>query len=212
MRIHTLPAWRLAFALTLALTLGACGVGKHQSPVSSDDAAGQTRPVIEEDQPAEYVTKSGDTLRTIAGRPEIYNDPDLWPLLLDANVASLGSKQGKSKLDGGIVLDVPRGQGEDALADAREKSRQAVVSSKGVKPRPTEEPMVTHAKPSPPAKKPAVTAGKPAAASDNAALPVPKTKKGGGLLPVLFFLLLLLAALAAVLYYFTKRDQKDQDA
>jgi hypothetical protein len=209
---------RLSLAAVLMLSLAACGVGKRQSPVGSDDEAGQTRPVsIEEDKPAQYVTKAGDTLRGIAGREEIYAEPDLWPLILDANTDSLGSQGPKKKLQAGIRLSIPRNVSEDALADAREKARQAAAAAKGGRkptPRATPAPVKHVVKAKAPvvhqaAPTPVPVAAKPVA---QAAKPVPKAKKSGGLLPVLFFLLLLLAVLAAVLFYFTRRDQKDGEA
>jgi hypothetical protein len=220
MRSHALI--RLSFVSLLALSLAACGVGKRQSPVGADDEAGQTKPVqIEEDKPAFYVTKTGDTLRSIAGRDEIYGEPDLWPLLLDANTDTLGAQSARSKLPSGIRLNVPRGQDQDALNDAREKARQAAAASKGPhKARVQEAPVADEyakamkAKAQPLAKaKPVVKAQTPVVAANPVSeepKPVPKAKKTGGLLPVLFFLLLLLAVLSAVLFYFTRRDQKDE--
>jgi hypothetical protein len=215
MRSHALI--RLSLAATLALSLAACGVGKRQSPVGSDDEAGQTRPVqIEEDKPSTYVTKAGDTLRNIAGREEIYSEPDLWPLLLDANSDALGSQSAKSKLQAGVRLKVPRGLDQDALNDAREKARQAAAANKSshAKAATTAAVKQQHVRVAPKpaypvAKKPAAVAAPPKPAAPVAAAPVPKAKKSGGLLPVLFFLLLLLAVLAAILFYFTRRDQKD---
>lgn len=233
MRPHALT--RLSLATLLMISLAACGVGKRQSPVATDDEAGQTKPVsIEEDKPSTYVTKSGDTLRGIAGRDEIYGEPDLWPALLDANLGTLGSQTDRSKLATGITLAIPRNLDEAALADAREKARQAAASTKAAhKPKSMEAPEVKHAVEKPvqvakaapvaaakPVKpvasapaKPAAKAAKASAKVETAdsAKPVPKVKKSGGLLPVLFFLLLLLAVLAAVLFYFTRRDQKDAE-
>ncbi len=100
MRSHALT--RLGLIAALALSLAACGVGQRQSPVGTDDEAGQTKPVqIEEDKPSFYVTKSGDTLRSIAGREEIYGEPDLWPLILDANADALGAQTRQEQAAGG---------------------------------------------------------------------------------------------------------------
>ena len=226
MRSHALT--RLSLATLLLFSLAACGVGKRQSPVATDDEAGLTKPVeIQEDQASTYVTKSGDTLRSIAGRDEIYGEPDLWPALLDANTASLGTQSERSKLAPGIVLNVPRNLDEAALADAREKARQAAAATKATaKPHSMEEPAlkqnaappvkVTKAQPTAlptrvAVKAPVAKAKHAVDSNAGAAKPVPKAKKSGGLLPVLFFLLLLLAVLAAVLFYFTRRDQKDAE-
>ncbi len=217
---------RLSLALILAMSLAACGVGKRQSPVATDDEAGQTKPVqIEEDKPNTYVSKSGDTLQSIAGRDEIYGEPDLWPVILDANQATLGEQTGRSRLAPGISLSIPRGLDDAALADAREKSRQASAANKAArKPKSMEAPAVRQeeAKPVAVSKAPAAAstksaskvskgAAKAAAPAATDARPVPKAKRSGGLMPVLFFLLLLLAILAAVLFYFTRRDQKDAE-
>jgi hypothetical protein len=215
MRSHALI--RLSLASVVVLSLAACGVGKRQSPVGSDDEAGQTRPVqIEEDKPSTYVTKAGDTLRNIAGREEIYSEPDLWPLLLDANSDALGTQSAKSKLQAGVRLRVPRGLDQDALNDAREKARQAAAANKGshakaVTTAAVKQKHVVRTVPvaKAPVKKPVVVAVAKPSPVEAAPAPVPKAKKTGGLLPVLFFLLLLLAVLAAVLFYFTRRDQKD---
>ena len=231
MRSHALT--RLSLAAVLMCGLAACGVGKRQSPVASDDEAGLTKPVqIEEEKPSVYVTKAGDTLQSIAGRDEIYGEPDLWPALLDANQGALGDQSGRSKLAAGISLAIPRGLDEAALADAREKARQAQASVKAVtKPKTLEAPAIQRrkaapvtvvkaapkleAKPVAPvtvAKAPVKAQAKPAAkAAPSTAKPVPKARRSSGLMPVLFFLLLLLAVLAAVLFYFTRRDQKDAE-
>lgn len=225
MRSHALT--RFSLAAVLMLSLAACGVGKRQSPVASDDEAGQTKPVqIEEEKPSIYITKSGDTLKSIAGRDEIYGEPDLWPAILDANQGALGEQSGRSKLAPGISLAIPRGLDEAALADAREKARQAAASVKAVsKPKTMEAPVIKREKaepvrvekaPAAPAAKPVAKAAKAtkSSAKDAAAAeakPVPKAKRSSGLMPVLFFLLLLLAVLAAVLFYFTRRDQKDAE-
>ena len=229
MRSHALTRFSLVALLLLGLT--ACGVGKRQSPVASDDEAGLTKPVqIEEEKPSIYVTKAGDKLSSIAGRDEIYGEPDLWPLILDANQGTLGEQTGRSKLAPGISLAIPRGLDDAALADAREKARQAAASVKAApKPKTMEAPVIHREKAKPvtvakavPTPKPEVKApAKPAKAVKSSkgsvkegasdAKPVPKAKRSGGLMPVLFFLLLLLAVLAAVLFYFTRRDQKDSE-
>lgn len=197
------------FLCAVLLVASGCGMGKSRSPVGSDEELGRTRAEAEEGKPSTYVTQAGDSLRSIASRPEIYGDADLWPLLLDANEGSLGSVSPGKRLQAGLSLDVPRSLSIDELDEAREKARQVAAANKASRPvkRPEAE-----AEPSaaPAAAKPAAKAA-PAAKAPEAkpAQAVPKARSGG-MLPILFLLLLVLAALGAVLYVFNKRDKQDQ--
>lgn len=198
------------FACALAVAvLSGCGMGKNQNPVASDEELGRTR-AEEEAQPGTYVTKAGDSLRSIAARPEIYGDAELWTLLMDAN-PDLGVLSARKKLDSGLSLKVPRSLSVEALEMARERARQMAASAKmsapAKKPEPEEAPA---AKPAKPGKAPAAKPSKAAEpAKAQAAQPVPRTKSGG-MLPILFLLLLVLAAIGAVLYVFSRRDKQDQ--
>jgi nucleoid-associated protein YgaU len=211
------------FACALAVAvLSGCGMGKNQNPVASDEELGRTR-AEEEAKPGNYVTKAGDSLRSIAARPEIYGDAELWTLLMDAN-PELGVVSARKKLASGLSLKVPRSLSVEALEMARERARQMAASSKmktpAKKPEPEAAP-VKAAHVSKPAKPAApIKPGKPAAApaakapaaepaKAQAAQPVPRAKSGG-MLPILFLLLLVLAAIGAVLYVFSRRDKQDQ--
>lgn len=210
-------------ALLLALSLGACGVGQRQSPVASDEEAGRTKAAMAEDEkPATYTTKAGDTLRDIAARPEIYGDPDLWPLIKGANNESVGQKSPGSRLKAGLVLEIPRGSTPEDLAEARLKARNAAAEAKNrpAAPKPAKTAPMVRAAHKPAAKplapipeaKPAKAEAKPEAkaaspAPVNAEKPAPK--RSGGMLPLFFLLLLVLAALGGVLYVFSRRDKQD---
>lgn len=190
------------------LALSGCGMGKKQSPVGSDEELGRTRAVAEDEMPASYVTRQGDTLRSIAARPEIYGDAELWPLLLDANETDLGSISPGKRLSEGLLLEVPRTMSTDEMDEARERARQYAATTKSrsaraVK-RPEAEPTVAPAA--------VETAEAQAPAPETApqeAQPVPEAKSGG-MMPVLLLLLLVLGALGAVLYVFSKRDKRDK--
>jgi hypothetical protein len=215
--------WKILFAFALIVTaLSGCGMGKNQNPVGSDEELGRTR-AEEEAKPGTYVTKQGDSLRSIANRPEIYGDAELWPLLQDAN-PELGSISAGKKLKAGISLKVPRSLSVDALDMARERARQAAASAKMKSPAKHPEPEPTAVRPKPMAKAPAKAEAKPmakaapapakaeakpVAPAPQAAQPVPRAKSGG-MLPILFLLLLVLAAIGAVLYVFSRRDKQDQ--
>lgn len=192
---------RLLVALCLALTLSACSTSKSQNPVASGDEVGKVSDDSfspGEEKPATYTAKKGDTLKKIAGRPEIYGDPNLWPLLQEANADKLGHSMSVNK---GVVLKIPRDLSSEQIDMAHEKARQIAAANK-----------MSEAPP-----KEAASAPTPMQHEVNAAaaptplppLPVPPVKKSGVLLPVLSVLLLILAGLAGVLFYFMKKDKKD---
>jgi hypothetical protein len=190
----------------LTLALGACGTGNHRNPVGSDEELGHTRGVEEEAKPATYVTRDGDTLRSIAARPEIYGDADLWPLLLDANAEALGSKSPGKVLAEGSVLKVPRSLSVEMLDEAREKAQQVAAAAKSAR-RPKTPALEPTAAPTAVSTKAPAQAAAPTPAEPR---PVPKAKSGGGMLPILLLLLLVLAALGGVLYVFSRKDKQDR--
>jgi hypothetical protein len=196
--------WMSLLGLVLILGLSACSTSKNQNPVASEEEVGKVADesfVPGDALPTHYTAKSGDTLRKIAGRPEIYGDPNLWPLLQEANAAKVGQSM---KVNKGVRLEIPRDASDEQKEMAREKARQLASANK-----------MSEA----PAKKPSKTAvaAETAVASSSSsatpvpAQPVPAAKKGGKLLPVLFVLLLILAALAALLFYFMKKEDKDKN-
>lgn len=228
MKLRLSPRW---LALALVLPLSACGVGQRQNPVASDGELGTTSAVqVEDEKPTTYTTKGGDTLASIAGRPEIYGDPALWPLIQDANASKLAGKTAKQSIKSGMVLSVPRGVTAEAVARAREQSRQAQAAAKArlksnraeadsavhvsskpraAKPKPMEKPKPTAVATAAPTQAPTpapVAASPTASANDQSAQPVPKAHSG--LRPLLLLLLLVLAALAAVLWAFSRRDRE----
>lgn len=69
--------------------------------------------------PTTYTVEKCDDLWSISAKPQIYDDPWLWPLLWDANS---GKIKDPNKIKEGTVLDVPRGVSDDAKAAARKKS------------------------------------------------------------------------------------------
>jgi hypothetical protein len=192
--------------LFLLLGLSACGTSKSQSPVSSSEEMGETS--AEEDtfsadgeSPTSYTAKAGDTLRKIAGRPEIYGDPNLWPLLQEANADKVGYSMRVNK---GVRLRIPRDLSDEQIEMAHEKARQAAAAAK-MRSRPAKKPEATPES-APTSEVPVVTEE-----AAQTAEPVPPPKKGGMLLPVLFVLLLILAVLAVVLFYFMKKQNKDEN-
>jgi hypothetical protein len=222
--------------LALALCLTACGVGERQNPTASDEETGSTHVAQAEDQkPATYTTKSGDTLLGVAARPEVYDDPGLWPLIKDANRESLEDKSADTKLAADLVLDIPRNASPEAVDAARSRARawaarmksgepaQASASSRhargstadaddsGLEP---DAPVGT-AHEAPSVERKSQVSGQSAAnQAAEAAAPAPAPAGGGHgsrILPLFFLLLLVLAALGAVLYVFSRRDRQDLD-
>lgn len=219
--------------LGLSLGLGACGVGARQNPVSTDGELGTTQAVsVEEDKPSAYTTRSGDTLADVAGRPEVYGDPALWPLIQGENSELVAGKGAHEVLEGGLVLQIPRGVSPEAMEQAREQARQAQAASKqaterrqakrakkskSAKAAPRHEKPVKHAaavkpkhekKPKHAAVTPAPAPTAVAPAPAPAPMPAP-VRHSGGLRPLLLLLLLVLLALGAVLWAFSRRDSND---
>jgi LysM repeat protein len=197
--------FRLPLAFALALSLAACSTGKHQNPVASNEEQGKvTEDAQAAEKPPTYTALAGDTLRKIAKRPEIYGDPNLWPVLQEANADVLGQSMSVNK---GVVLKIPRDLTPEQIDMAHEKARQAAAASKmSSATHKRSMPVKAEAVPSPvpQAQAPAQPAPTPVPPQ-----PVPQAKKGGILLPVLLVILLILAALAAILFYFMKKDAKE---
>jgi hypothetical protein len=217
----------LWLGLALSLGLSACGIGQRQNPVASDGELGSTQPLqVDEDKPSTYTTRGGDTLAAIAGRPEIYGDPALWPLLQGANPDSVAGKGSAESLRSGLVLQVPRNADPDALAQARDQDRQVQAAAKarvkprsrvrGLPPPPAEKAVarVRKAKPAPARPHAPAVAPKPQVKAAAVAVPSPVAPpvakaRSVGMRPLLLLLLLVLLALGAVLWAFARRDRED---
>lgn len=190
---------RLGLGLLLLGPLSACSSSKNKNPVASNEEVGKVAEA--EAKPAVYTATDGDTLRKIAGRPEIYGDPTLWPLLQEANPAAGDDKLSVAV---GTQMNIPRDSSPEQLDMAKEKARQYAASLKQAQeaqayPQPTPKAKVDKA----PVVKSVVTAVPPQ--------PVPQAKKSRILFPVLLVLLLILLALAFLLFYFMKKDRKEEN-
>lgn len=219
------------FALLAVLGLSACGVGVRQTSAASDEDTGSIHaaPPAPQAQSETYTTQAGDTLAQIAARPEVYADPDLWPLLLDANGETLKGKSAADKLAADLVLEVPRGSAPEAMDSARERARsfsaelkaRAAVKAHGAEPEAaTAKGSVagsgippagasTAASASVPTAQPAAAAAAPTPEPTEAPAAPPAPTHGSRMLPLFLLLLLVLAALAAVFYVFSRRDKHD---
>ncbi|KIX11451.1 LysM peptidoglycan-binding domain-containing protein [Dethiosulfatarculus sandiegensis] len=71
--------------------------------------------------PTTYTVEKCDDLYTISAKPQIYNDPWLWPLLWDANKDKI---QDPNKIKEGTVLTIQRGVDDQAKADARDRAKK----------------------------------------------------------------------------------------
>jgi hypothetical protein len=187
--------------LALALGMGACSTSKNQNPVSGEDVGkvSESSDTNGEQKPTEYTTKAGDSLRKIAGRPEVYGDPNMWPILAEANADAVG--QGTS-VNKGVLLKIPRDITTDQIEEAHEKARQVAAELKMAS-RPAKVAEPTQAVPT-------AMPSHEAAPTPVPPQPVPQVKKSGVLLPVLFILLLILAALAVILFFFMKKESKEE--
>lgn len=188
----------LGLGLLLLGAVSACSSSKNKNPVASSEEMGKVAEV--EAKPDAYTAMEGDTLRKIAGRPEIYGDPNLWPLIQEANAETVGSGMAISP---GTQLRIPRDSSSEQLDEAREKSRQYAAAIKMTQSKRLQQ--------SEPKAKPEIARDKGATLTPVSAQPVPPAKKGRILFPVLLVLLLILAGLAALLFYFMKKDRKEEN-
>ena len=68
-----------------------------------------------------YAVKPGDSLWTISGKPEVYDNPHLWPLIWDENRGTLPNP---NKLRGGQVLRLRPHPTTDEVVRAVDEARQ----------------------------------------------------------------------------------------
>lgn len=66
--------------------------------------------------------RRGETLSNISGRPEVYGDPLLWPLVYKANRDQI---KDPTQIFPGQVLTIPRDKTEKEKEAAREEARQS---------------------------------------------------------------------------------------
>lgn len=222
MRRHNFVIGGLAL---LALAgLSACSPGVRPSSAASDEDTGRISAVqAPQNQPATYTTQDGDTLMKVAARPEIYNDPDLWPLLQDANAESLVDKAADSPLDADITLEIPRDATPEELEAARARARAFAAQRKGggtartlraeARSMAAENGHASNQGNGGGAGNSAslAPASEPTAAAATTPVKAPSSAQGSKMLPLYLLLLLVLAALAAVFYVFFRRDKQDFD-
>ncbi|MES2202192.1 MAG: hypothetical protein V4498_08070 [candidate division FCPU426 bacterium] len=203
---------RAGLALILIAGLSACAGGRRQNPVASNEEIGQVTqdvPVmVPPDEKSQfYVSQDGDTLKGIAGRPEIFGDPNLWPLILDANADVIGPDR---KVPVGVQLRIPRDTGGEQIAAARERARQdAIYEKKGYKPRSKRlapmrsETRVRHSEKLLPTLEPTPEP----VALESEPKEAPKKSKAFG--KFFAILIVVLAALFFILFWFRKKDEKE---
>lgn len=71
-----------------------------------------------------YTVASGDTLWSVAARPDIYGDPLLWPLLYQANRDQIKDPR---TIFSGQQLAIPHNHTEGEREEARSKARKSDV-------------------------------------------------------------------------------------
>ncbi len=71
-----------------------------------------------------FTVGENQTLWTIAGRKDIYDDPLLWPLLYQANRDQIKDPR---QIYPGQLLNIPRDLFAEELAEAREKARKSDI-------------------------------------------------------------------------------------
>ena len=76
--------------------------------------------------PETYTVRPGDSLWIIASRPEVYNNPHLWPLIFSANEATL---KNPDLLRAGQKLIILRNYDEEQIREAERKARYKASGS-----------------------------------------------------------------------------------
>jgi len=122
--------------LFLAGVLFTSGCGAKSQKISS--AADEESQVMEEAKtakketlPTTYIVEEGDTLWSIAAKPEIYGNKYQWPLIYDANRDILDSYN--SKLQEGQKLIIPRNVSEVEIEAAKERAKELGIPDTGEK-------------------------------------------------------------------------------
>jgi hypothetical protein len=90
---------------------------KPETPVPTQAIAESVKPAVEKE---ETTILPGDSLWDTAARPEVYGDPELYPLLVDANRKTLAS--GQYVLKPGTKLVVPKDPTQDMINQARKNA------------------------------------------------------------------------------------------
>lgn len=202
----------LSLLFSLAVLPG-CGGASRVNPGSQDEAGSVTDQAKE--KPSVYTVKPGDTLASIAARPEIYGDKALWPLLVASNQDVLIPGHA---LAPGTKLLIRRDLSEEDKAVAREQARAhaaraAKARPAAAKPAPASAPQPAQAKPQ--ALPPAQPQAKPQAQAKPAPLPpaaapapAPAQPKKGLFLPIILIFVFVLLVALVVLLYVMRRENK----
>jgi len=113
----------LIAALTVFLA-GCGGSGKSQkiSGVADEESQvlDEARASQKEALPSTYMVEAGDTLWSVAGKPQIYGNQQQWPLIYDANRDILDDY--KKPLEEGVKLIIPRNVSAVEIAAAKQKA------------------------------------------------------------------------------------------
>jgi hypothetical protein len=112
------------------------GCGAKSQKISS--AADEESQVMEEAKtsaketlPSTYIVENGDTLWSIAAKPEIYGNKYQWPLIYDANRDILDSYN--SPLQEGQKLIIPRNISAVEIEAAKERAKELGIPDTGEK-------------------------------------------------------------------------------
>jgi len=123
----------IAVLAALAILSGCaavCGVEKKAAPTPpppppkkwvSKPAPVTDKPAPPPALPTTYTVEKCDDLWSISAKPQIYNDPWLWPLLVDANKDKITNP---NKLKEGTVLKIARDVTDAQKAAARAKAKK----------------------------------------------------------------------------------------
>jgi hypothetical protein len=114
----------LVFAGTYMATIGCGGKSQKINGVAEEESQvmDEGKTSAKESLPSTYKVESGDTLWSIAGKPQIYGNKYQWPLIYDANRDILDDY--KKTLEEGQKLIVPRNISAVEIEAAKERAKE----------------------------------------------------------------------------------------
>ncbi|MGD0566722.1 MAG: LysM peptidoglycan-binding domain-containing protein [Candidatus Goldiibacteriota bacterium] len=226
----------VVFAFGTMIITGCGGGSEGQKVKSAADEEGQVmdeaKQKAKEELPNTYLVEKGDTLYSIAEKPEIYGNKYQWPVIFDANKDIIDDFK---TVNEGQRLIIPRNitavdiekakqkatelnwpPAENVTTTAQASGKEEGIQEGAVAGISTEKHVKKHVSAAPVEKKEASVAEASASNTEEQPTPIPepskKAKKGGQ--PNILALLLILLGIAAVVIYFIiagRNKKKEED-
>lgn len=116
------------------LFFNSCGAKSQKISSAADEESQvmeEAKEFTQETLPSTYIVEDGDTLWSIAAKPEIYGNKYQWPLIYDANTDILDSYN--TSLHEGQKLIIPRNVSAVEIEAAKERAKELGIPDTGEK-------------------------------------------------------------------------------